>query len=135
MPNDLSLIRAVFGANKPGSGSWHAIIRDAGPAFRFTQCGLWLLLSPMSFRGARKREPGIHNPCCGVRIPDRRFASSGMTASSRVYTADPSFAQTAFNDFDYSPTAFYLLVTKLTEGRLPETDQRRSMVRPCGRDL
>ena len=93
MPNDLSLIRAVFGANKPGSGSWHAIIRDAGPAFRFTQCGLWLLLSPMSFRGARKREPGIHNPCCGVRIPDRRFASSGMTVVLEVYTAPSSFTQ------------------------------------------
>ena len=41
-----------------------------------------------------------------------------------------SFAQTAFDNFDYSPTASYLLVAVLTEGRLPETDQRRSMVRP-----
>ena len=84
----------------------------------------------MSFRGARKREPGIYNHGCGVWIPDRRFASSGMTACSRFTQLLPTLHSGSLDDFDYIPMAFYLLVTKLTEGRLPETDQRRSMVRP-----
>jgi len=42
-----------------------------------------------------------------------------------IYTAT---VRALHSDFDSIP--FYLLVTKLTEGRLPETDQRRSMVRP-----
>ena len=83
------------------------------------------VLAQMSFRGARKREPGNHNHGCGVWTPDRRFASSGMTAVLEIYTATVRALHS-----DFCLTAFYLLVTKLTEGRLPETDQRRSMVWP-----
>ena len=65
----------------------------------------------------------------------RAYARPGMTASCSFTQQLLELYTAAVGDFDYSPTAFYLLVTKLTEGRLPETDQRRSMVRPCGRDL